>query len=233
MVMKIKCIAVDDEPLALDLIASYINQTPFLELYGCYNCAIDALTALKTKEVDLIFLDIQMPDLSGLQLASIIDTFKTKVIFTTAFDHYALDGFKADAIDYLLKPISYTDFLKSALKAQRYISGAVPTVFPESGSLMVKADYKLHRIDFNDIIYLEAVRDYVAIYTESSGKILTLSTLKSIETSLPSQVFARVHRSFIVNVIKVKTIEHNRIIFGKSLIPISDAYKKSFMELIS
>jgi len=233
MAMKIKCIAVDDEPLALDLIASYINQTPFLELSGCYNYAIDALTAMKSNEVDLIFLDIQMPNLSGLQFASIIDTYKTKVIFTTAFDQYALEGFKADAIDYLLKPISYSDFLKSAQKAQRLITGSITSEQLESGSIMVKADYKLHKIDFNDIIYLEAVRDYVAIYTESSGKILTLSTLKSIETSLPSKIFARVHRSFIVNVSKVKTIEHNRIVFGKCLIPISDAYKKSFMELIS
>jgi len=233
MVMKIKCIAVDDEPLALDLVASYINKTPFLEAVGFYNYAIDALTAMKTNEVDLIFLDIQMPNLSGLQLASVIDTYKTKIIFTTAFDQYALEGFKADAIDYLLKPISYADFLKSAQKAQRYITGAISSEPLESGSIMVKADYKLYKIDFNDIIYLEAVRDYVAIYTESTGKILTLSALKNIESSLPSKLFARVHRSFIVNVSKVKTIEHNRIVFGKSYIPISDAFKKSFMELIS
>ena len=233
MVMKIKCLAVDDEPLALELIKSYIIQTPFLELIGCYGSAIDALTAMKNNEANLLFLDIQMPNLSGLQLASIIDTYKTKVIFTTAFDQYALEGFKADAIDYLLKPISYSDFLKSAQKAQRYISGTSPSESFETGSIMVKADYKLHKIDFSDIIYLEAVRDYVAIYTESAGKIMTLSALKNIEANLPPQIFARVHRSFIVNISKVKTIERNRIVFGKCFIPISDAYKKYFMELLN
>ncbi len=229
--MRIRCYAIDDEPLALELIKSYIEKTPFLEATGIYGSAIEALAAMKDQKPELIFLDIQMPSLSGLQLASVIDTFISKVVFITAFDNYALEGFKADALDYLLKPVSYEEFLKAAQKAYRYITGTSLDSKPmHPGFLMVRSNYKLHKINCDDIIYVEAIRDYVAIYTENSGKLMTLSSLKSIEASLPESLFVRVHRSFIVNINKVKTIERSAILFGRVSIPVSEIYRKSFME---
>ena len=219
----IKCFVVDDEPLAVELMRSYVERTPFLRLAGCFSNAMDALTAMKTQPVDLLFLDVQMPEWTGLQLALLIDAFKTKIIFTTAFDRYALDGFKADAIDYLLKPISYGDFLKAAQKAQRYIS--TPGGQPE-GHLTVRIAYKWRKINYSDILYLEAMRDYVAIHTESGEKILTLNTLQNIAAMLPDSLFVRVHRSFIVHLGKVQVMERNGILFGKARIPVSSHYRK-------
>ncbi|MDR2361536.1 MAG: LytTR family DNA-binding domain-containing protein [Prevotellaceae bacterium] len=228
---QLKCFIVDDEPLAVELMRSYIEQTPFLKLVGCFSNALDVLTAMKTQPVDLLFLDIQMPEWTGLQLALLIDAFKTKIIFTTAFDHYALDGFKADALDYLLKPISYADFLKAAQKAQRYI-GDAPAKTPE-GNLIVRVDYQWRKINYNDILYFEAMRDYVAIHTRAGEKIITLSTLHNIAAMLPDALFLRVHRSFIVHLLKIQTIERKHIVFGKIRIPISNRSHKELMARLS
>jgi len=229
--MKIRCFAVDDEPLALELIKSYIEKTPFLESAGFFGSAIEALQAMKERAPQIIFLDIQMPNLSGIQLASAIDTFKTKVIFITAFDNFALEGFKVDAIDYLLKPVSYDDFYKAAEKAYRYISASLnENESGNSGSLVVRSEYKLYKIKYEEIVYLESVKDYVVIHTLNSGKISTISTLKNIESTLPESIFIRVHRSFIVNITQVNLVERSSIIFGKISIPISENYKKDFME---
>lgn len=223
----IRCIAVDDEPLALALIESYISKTPFLELVGSYTNAFEALHALQNQEVDLLFLDIQMPEITGIELASSIDTFRTKVIFTTAFDSYALEGFRVDAIDYLLKPISYADFLRSAKKVQRFLDTTGDAV--STGSLVVKSDYRLMRIAYSDILYLESLRDYVSICLESGTEIKTLSTLKGLESTISSPPFYRVHRSFLVNLSKVSILERNCIVFGKKLIPVSEAYRNTVM----
>jgi DNA-binding LytR/AlgR family response regulator len=221
---QIRCFAVDDEPLALELIQSYVNQTSFLTLAGSFSNATEAMAAMKRQPADLIFLDIQMPGLTGMELAAMIDAYRTKVIFTTAFDCFALEGFKVDAIDYLLKPIAYTDFLKAAQKAQRYIDASSSPNAPTC--ITVKSGYKLHKIDLNEILYVEALRDYVAIYTVSGEKITTIASLQHIADELPEAMFARVHRSFVVNLTKVKIIERNRIVFGKTYIPISDTYKE-------
>lgn len=229
--MKISCFAVDDEPLALELIKSYIEKTPFLEPAGFFGSAIVALQAMKEITPQIIFMDIQMPNLSGIQLASAIDTFKTKIIFISAFDNYAIEGFKVDAIDYLLKPVSYDEFYKAAEKAYRYISGTpIELESNNIGSLVIRSEYKLYKIKYEEIIFLESVKDYVVIHTLNSGKISTISTLKNIESALPNSIFTRVHRSFIVNITLVNLVERNSILFGKISIPISENYKREFME---
>ncbi|MDR0710921.1 MAG: LytTR family DNA-binding domain-containing protein [Prevotellaceae bacterium] len=221
---QIKCFAVDDEPLALELIQSYVNQASFLTLAGSFSNATEALEAMKRQPPELIFLDIQMPGLTGIELAAMIDAHKMKVIFTTAFDCFALEGFKVDAIDYLLKPIAYADFLKAAQKAQRYIDASSAPAAPRC--ITVKTGYKLHKIDLSEILYVEALRDYVAIHTASGEKIMTIASLQHIADKLPEAMFARVHRSFVVNISKIRIIERNRIVFGKTYIPISDTYKE-------
>ena len=230
-VMRLRCFVVDDEPLAVELMRSYVERTPFLNLAGCFSNAMDALTAMKTQPVDLLFLDIQMPEWTGLQLALLIDAFRTKIIFTTAFDHYALDGFKAGAIDYLLKPVSYADFLKAAQKAQRYMAGSA-AVPPQEGSIMVRAGYKWRKINYSDILYLEAMRDYVAIYTEAGEKIQTLNTLQNMAAILPGNLFVRVHRSFIVHLGKIQVIDRHSILFGKTHIPVSACYRKELLSRV-
>lgn len=230
----LNCLIVDDEPLALDLMESYVNKTPFLQLAGRCNSAIAAMEAIRTTPVDLIFLDIQMPELNGLEFSKMIsDT--TKIIFTTAFQQYALDGFKVNALDYLLKPISYQEFLQAANKALKWFELIRGQSQPEApDSIFIKTEYKLMQIFLNEILYVEGLKDYVKIYLDNGAEpILSLMSMKSVEERLPSGKFMRVHRSFIVQLDKIKTIERNRIVFGKAHIPISDSYKEQFTEFLS
>lgn len=229
--MTLNCLIVDDEPLALDLLESYVKRTPFLHLTGRCESAISALSVIEKNPVNVVFLDIQMPELNGLELSHLIGN-KTKIIFTTAFEQYALEGFRANALDYLLKPIDYAEFLKAAGKAQQWYEMAGTGNVPKS--IFVKADYKLVQIDLENILFIEGVKDYVRIHTSGSeGAVMTLMSMKTIEDNLPSDIFIRVHRSFIVNIDKIKLIERNRIIFGKTYIPISDSYREQFMEILN
>lgn len=236
---KITCIAVDDEPLALGLIVSYIQKTPFLELKGQFDNPIDAMEFLEEDPVQLLFLDIQMPDLTGVEFARILDK-NSKVIFTTAFDKYAIEGFKLEALDYLLKPISYEVFLKSTNRAKKYFKLTASTETDTDSKatlnddyLFIKADYKVKRIDYSEILYIEGLKDYVKLYIESSKKpIVFHSTMKSLEEKLPKDRFMRIHRSYIVSLNKIKTIERDRILFGEERIPISKQYKEVFDEFI-
>ena len=222
--MTLNCLIVDDEPLALELLESYVSRTPFLHLVDRCDSAIKALSVIEETPVDLIFLDIQMPELNGLELSRLVGN-KVKIIFTTAFEQYAIEGFRVDALDYLLKPFNYSEFLRAATKALR--------THPAPESIFVKSDYKLIQIQLKDILYIEGLKDYIRIQTEDKeGGILTLMSMKSIEDHLPGDIFIRVHRSYIVNINKIKTIERNRIVFGKLYIPISDSYKERFMELL-
>lgn len=239
--MKLTCAIIDDEPLAISLLESYVNKTPFLELSGKYSSAVNALPILTGTPVDLLFLDIQMPELSGLELSQILNA-DTRIIFTTAFDQYALDSYKVNALDYLLKPISYPDFLKSANKAlQWYELLRKPTVetMPatdreEPESIFIKTEYKLVQIELRRILYIEGLKDYVKIYVEDEPRpLLSLISMKSMEDMLPATRFVRVHRSFIVQPEKIKVIERNRIIYGKEYIPISDNYKQKFFEFLA
>jgi DNA-binding LytR/AlgR family response regulator len=221
----IRCIAIDDEPLALRQIADYIKKTPFLELTGQCESALKAIEVLENTLVDLMFVDINMPDLSGMDFVKTLDN-PPKIVFVTAYSEYALEGFRVDAIDYLLKPISYVDFLKSANKVNTWFD-AHPKKSDEVRS------NKLLRINFDDIKYIEGMSEYIRIHLTNSKPVMTLLSLKAVEEILPSGRFMRVHRSYIVNLTKISVIERNRIIFdGNVYIPVSDQYKSNFQTYI-
>ena len=225
------CAIVDDEPLALDLMESYVRKTPFLELAGKYSSAVQAMQGLERQPVQLLFLDIQMPELNGLEFSKTLPA-DTRVVFTTAFDQYAIDGYKVNALDYLLKPISYADFLQAARKAQQWFErlGQRPD---EINSIFVKSEYKLVQISLSKILYIEGLKDYIKIYEEDNPRpILSLMSMKAMEDLLPASQFMRVHRSFIVRKDKIRFIDRGRIVFGKTYIPISDSYKTAFQEYL-
>ena len=224
--MTITCSIIDDEPLAASLLESYVKKTPYLMLQGTYNSAITAMKDLREHPVQLLFLDIQMPELSGIEFAKIIPQ-ETKVIFTTAFNQYAIDGYKVNALDYLLKPISYQDFLLATDKAMDYFSSQnKQNLTSEDRFMFVKSDYKLLRVCLDDIMYVEGLKDYVRIFLRSGEKIMSLMSMKKLEEYLPQPEFLRVHRSWIVHMPEVKAIDRFRIVFGDLFIPISDNYKE-------
>lgn len=230
--MNLKCAIVDDEPLALDLLESYVNKTPFLELAGKYSSAVQAMNNLSGKDIDLLFLDIQMPELNGLEFSKMVDM-HTRIVFTTAFDRYAIDGYKVNALDYLLKPISYVDFLQAANKALQWFE-LLQQPKEEVESIFVKSDYKLIQVELKNILYIEGLKDYIKIYEENSTKpILSLMSMKSMEELLPASRFIRVHRSYIVQKDKIRIIDRGRIVFGKNYIPVSDSYKQIFQDFLN
>lgn len=231
----ITTIAIDDEPLALQLVTGYIEKTPGLKLLGEFDNPVDAGDFLTGTIVDLIFIDIQMPDLSGIEFTRRLEK-GLKVILTTAYEKYALEGYKLEVVDYLLKPFSYEEFLTAVKKAQRLIKlerHGLSTVDANNEFLFLKSDYKIRRINFNDILYIEGLKDYVKVYVQNNQKpILSLATLKHLEAKLPSGKFMRVHRSFIVHLEKIDMIERSRIVFGKTYIPVSEQYKDKFQEFL-
>jgi two-component system LytT family response regulator len=223
--MILNCAIIDDEPLAAGLLKSYVEKTPFLSLSGVYNSALAAMKDLRENPVHLIFLDIQMPELSGVEFAKILPK-ETKVIFTTAFSQYAIEGYKVSALDYLLKPISYDDFVKASNKALDWFSvSEKQKTYAKDRFMFVKSDYKLQRIWFDDILYIEGLKDYVRIYMESGEKIMSLMNMKKLEEYLPNPEFLRTHRSYIVHMSKVNTIDRFRMVFGDEYLPISESYK--------
>jgi two-component system response regulator LytT len=232
----ISTIAIDDEPLALQLVTAYIEKTPGLKLAGKFDNPMDAVEFMAREKVDLVFVDIQMPDLSGIEFTRSMVR-GPKVIFTTAYEKYALEGFRLDVVDYLLKPFSYEEFFKAVQKVQNLIKlegTALNQVESNSEFLFLKSEYKIKRINFNDILYIEGLKDYVKVYTTNDPKpVLSLTSLKTLETKLPESKFMRVHRSFIVNLDKIATIERSRIVFGKAYIPVSDQYKDKFQEYLN
>jgi len=250
--MIVNCIAVDDEPLALGLVCAFIEQTPFLNLVGRYSSAVEALKAVHAQKVDVIFLDIQMPDLNGIELARVLDNSKTnrsRIIFTTAYNQFALEGYKVDALDYLLKPFNYEEFLHAANKALVYseliekstvapvnatAQAAVPEEKIEDEYLFLKVEYQLVRLALNDILYIEGLKDYVKVWLKSAEKpVLSLTSLKSLEEKLPSRRFMRVHRSFIVSLDKINSITRNALQIGKINITVGDQYKEAFSTFLS
>jgi len=222
---KIKCIIVDDEPLAVSLLGNYVEKIPFLELVFSSENPIEALEFIQKNEADLVFLDIQMPELTGINFMKIVGD-KMKYILTTAYSEYALEGYEHNVIDYLLKPISFDRFNKSVLKAQER--------FPleetkELNHFFVKSSGQQHRINFNEILYVESIKDYVNIKTQAQEYIV-LETLKSLENQLP-QNFTRVHKSFILNVNEIKSLGSKKIILNSGHeVPIGDMYKSNLLE---
>jgi len=231
----IRVVAIDDEPLALQLVKEYVEKTPFLELAGAFDNPLEAVSFIKSSDVDLALLDIQMPDLTGTELAGVISG-GPKVIFTTAYEKYALEGFRLDAVDYLLKPFSYAEFLKAVQKAEKLINlerKELPSLEIRNEFLFIKSDYKIRRIDFSEIHYIEGLKDYVKIFLRGEKKpVLSLSTLKALEAPGCRRRFMRVHRSYIVSLETVKVIERGRIVYGEVRIPVTDQYREKFQEFL-
>ena len=234
--MRIQCIAIDDEPLAVKKIAGYIQKIPFLELVAECRSAFEAMKALSENSIQLIFVDINMPDLSGMEFVKTL-TDKPYIVFTTAYSEYAVEGFQVEAVDYLLKPITFYNFLKAANKVKKLIeltkNNQKESVKTTANHLFVKSEYKLIQIELDDIKYIESQHEYIKIHLINSKPVMTQLSLKSIEEQLPSDRFMRIHRSYIVNLKKVSVIERNRIVFdGKVYIPISEQYKEKFQQYI-
>ena len=245
--MTLNCIAVDDEPLALGLVSKFIEQTPFLNLVGKFSGAVDALKAIHSQKIDLIFLDIQMPDLNGIELARVLDkgADKPRIIFTTAYNQFALEGYKVDALDYLLKPFNYEEFLRAAQKALNYaelinkpaaaalVGTAAESEHADDNYLFLKVEYQLVRIALDDILYIEGLKDYVKVHLKGVEKaVLSLTSLKALEEKLPSKRFLRVHRSFIVALDKITTMTKNSLQIGKMNIAVGDQYKEAFGQFL-
>ena len=223
--MTINCAIIDDEPLAAGLLKSYAEKTPFLHLIGTYGSALEAMKELRDNPAQLLFLDIQMPELSGIEFAKILPS-ETKIIFTTAFQQYAIESYKVNALDYLLKPVSYEDFLAAADKALEWFNvEEKQQAYAKDRFMFVKSDYKLIRVALDDILYIEGLKDYVRIYLEDGTRIMSLMNMKKLEDYLPSPEFLRTHRSYIVHMPKTQQIDRFRIVFGDQHIPISDSYK--------
>lgn len=224
------CIAVDDEPLALDILKGMIAKVPFLSLVATCKSGMEALQILTDQKIDLIFLDIQMPDLSGIQLLKSLKN-PPIVIFSTAYNHYAVESYTLDAIDYLLKPFAYDRFLKAVNKAQEYLQyttqANIGSANTHNDHIYVRADYKIIKINFEDILFIEGLKDYIKIF-DGSKPILTILSLKYMEEKLPTNLFIRVHRSFIVSLKKINSIQKNRIYIGEHEIPVGDIYREAF-----
>ena len=223
--MTITCAIIDDEPLAAGLLESYARKTPYLQLVGTYNSAILAMKDLRESPVQLLFLDIQMPELSGIEFAKILPK-DTRIIFTTAFPQYAVEGYKVNALDYLLKPVSYDDFLKSTDKALEWFSIIQrQDAYRRDRFMFVKTDYKLQRVNLDDILFIEGLKDYVRFYLKDGEKVMSLMSMKKLEEYLPRPEFLRTHRSYIVHMTETPLVDRFRIVFGENYIPISENYK--------
>ncbi len=241
---KIRCLVLDDEPLAIDVLVNYIQKMPELELAAACTEPMEALSLIHQNKVDLLFLDIQMPTLTGIQFLRVMNG-KCKTILTTAYSEYALEGYEFDVADYLLKPISFERFVKAIHKAIGQFSKIsnealspvqipetptqTPTISSEIDFIFVKTEYKIQKIMLSDILYIEGLKDYVSIFTNNE-RILTLQTMKKMEELLPAKRFARIHKSYIVSKVKIDTIERQRIFIGKNVLPIGDSYVKDFMK---
>ena len=231
---KLRCCIIDDEPLALELIKSYVEKTPFLELVDAFPSASMAVRTIIGNDIDLLFLDIQMDELNGIEFARVVPP-RCRIVFITAFAQYAVEGFRANALDYLLKPVSYTEFMEAANKALQWFKlvESPATATAEKKHIIVKSEYKLLQIPVDDILYIEGLKDYVRIYLTDGSTVMSLMSLRTMEMGLPAGQFMRVHRSYIVHTSKIKVIERNRIVFGKQYIPISDSYKNDFNDYVA
>lgn len=240
----IRCLVVDDEPLALHIIEDYISKVPFLTLVKSTTNPIEALTMVQEGGVDLVFLDVQMPELTGIQFLKISNG-KAKMILTTAYPQYALEGYELDVVDYLLKPIAFDRFFKAVQKAQVIIQ---PTAKPASVAeqvqpqqqpqndfmsdfIFVKSEHKIQKVYLRDILFIEGLKDYISIFTPQE-RIITLQNMKKMEDALPERHFVRVHKSYIVSLNKIDSIERSRIWIGDKIIPVGDTYRDEFFKII-
>jgi two-component system, LytTR family, response regulator len=236
--MSLRCLIIDDKPLAIDILMDYASKVPFLELVGSTVNPIEGLGLLRDQQVDLVFLDIQMPELTGLQFMEIAGQ-QCKFILTTAYSDYALDGYEHDVVDYLLKPIAFDRFYRAAEKALKFslpssallLTQQTPVAGRTAEYLFVKTEHRIQRIILRDLLYIEGVQNYVSLHTTDS-KVMTLQTLKGIEEQLPGSDFVRVHRSFIVNLRYITSVERSRIFIGDTVIGIGDKYRDEFYKIL-
>ena len=240
--MKLRCIVIDDKPLAIDVLADYAGKVPFLDLIATATNPIEGLNIVREQKIDLVFLDIQMPQLTGLQFIKLAGS-QCKIILTTAYAEYALDGYEHDVIDYLLKPIAFDRFYRAAEKALHAIAPVYPQVTdnikttgaPYSDTLpeflFIKTEHRIQKINLKDVLYIEALQNYVSLNT-SAGRVMSLQPLKKIEEQLPVSEFVRVHKSYIVSLRHITAIERSRIFIGDAVIPVGDNYRDNFYRLI-
>jgi len=233
----IRCLVLDDEPLALDILEDYIKKVPFLILVKTTTSAFEGLSLVQSGTIDLVFLDVQMPELTGIQFLKIIKG-KCEVILTTAYSQYALDGYDLDVVDYLLKPIAFDRFYKAAQKVlqnkgiNQTSIAELPAVQQNNHDfIFVKTEHKIQKIYLDDILYIEGLKDYISIFTKTE-RIITLQNMKKMEDSLPSKSFVRVHKSYIISLGKIESIERSRIFISDKTIPIGDTYRDYFFRLI-
>jgi DNA-binding LytR/AlgR family response regulator len=243
--IKLKCIAVDDEPLALDIIEDYVSKVPFLELVKRTENAIEALQLVQAGGIDLVFLDIQMPELTGIQFLKIANG-KANYILTTAYSQYALESYDLNVSDYLLKPIAFDRFYKAVEKVHNQVKIAEPVAAPQSfvasapastpanpiqDFIFVKTEHKIQKIQLDDILYIEGLKDYISIYTKAE-RVITLQNMKKMDETLPKGQFVRVHKSYIISLDKIESIERSRISICGKIIPIGDTYRDEFFKHI-
>jgi DNA-binding LytR/AlgR family response regulator len=235
----IRCLVVDDEPLALNILEDYISKMPFLTLVKVTTNPIEALQLVQEGRIDLVFLDVQMPELTGIQFLRIANG-KAKVILTTAYSQYALEGYELDVIDYLLKPIAFDRFFKAVQKAQAILQpSSKPEIKAEtapqsdflSDFIFVKTEHKIQKVYLNDILFIEGLKDYISIFTPAE-RIITLQNMKKMEDALPEKHFIRVHKSYIVSLNKIDSIERSRIFIGEKVIPVGDTYREEFFKIV-
>ncbi|WP_417444751.1 LytR/AlgR family response regulator transcription factor [Joostella sp.] len=234
-----RCIIIDDEPLAIDLIKEYCGKLDFIDVVGVFTNALDAIVTIKERNVDLIFSDIEMPQINGIDFINSLDN-KPLFIFTTAYSQYAVEGFELNAVDYLVKPIPYHRFIKAVSRAKEIIANKNSTmttnVFSSTGDqklendyIFIKADYENVKVDLEDIKYIQGLKDYLKVHINGTNKpILTLMSFKELLSKLPEKEFVRIHRSFVINVPFVKTIQKNKVVIDDIRIPIGDSYKEEF-----
>jgi DNA-binding LytR/AlgR family response regulator len=243
------CVVVDDEPLATSVMQRYCAQLPFLQLVGTFHDAMSALAFLQATPVDVVFLDIEMPGLTGMQLAQILPPGRARIVLTTAYQQYAVQGYELGVADYLVKPIGFQRFVQAANRLYHSAGAEAPPAAPASApaaapapaepappvapdAMFVKNEHRLQRVAFDDILYIEGMKDYLMIYTAESGKILTLQSFRRVEEVLPPQRFARIHKSFIVALNRIEHVERGKVQVAGRLLPVGDAYRESFMALI-
>ncbi|MFT3824967.1 MAG: LytTR family DNA-binding domain-containing protein [Chitinophagaceae bacterium] len=230
---QLTCLIVDDEPNAVQLLDDYVHKVPYLQLLQkCYD-AFEALEFLKNRQVDLIFLDINMPQLTGMELAAILPK-EQKIVFTTAYSEHALEGYEYNAIDYLLKPVTFKRFMQAVQKAQALSLPAPPTAVqesPEASYMFVKSGKQIVKVAYNDMLYLEAVKEYVCLYTPGN-KLLVYKRMKELEESLPDN-FSRIHLSYIINRDHITRIEDNHVLISNARIPISEKYRNEFLQQVN
>ncbi|MEE4114900.1 MAG: LytTR family DNA-binding domain-containing protein [Marinilabiliaceae bacterium] len=236
--MKLRCIAIDDEPLALEIISDYISKVPFLELIETFDNALDSIDFIKREEPELMFLDIQMESFTGIQLVQSLNK-RPEVIFTTAHDNYAVEGFELNAADYLMKPISFERFVKAVDKVYNKLRplpekrkySEVTISNPSEKYFFVKTENRLQKVFFDDILWVEGQGDYLRIISVKE-KIMTLQNFKTLSSILPEKNFIRVHKSYMVAINKIDSVSRNRISIGKEIIPVSDSYKNHFYDTL-